>query len=431
MEMDQLVILKVEVNALEKSSFNNQWYVLAILSSIPVIMVLGNSMIIPVLPTIGAKFEVSSFQTSLLITLFSIPAAIVIPVAGILADRVGRKKTIFFSLILYGCGGLLSGLAAIWNSYSFMLISRMIQGIGAAGTAPITMVLVSDLYQEDQRSKSLGIIEAANAMGKVLSPILGSILAMIIWYAMFFAFPLLCVPIAICLWFFVNDSNRQKPPPLSEYLTHLKKIGQRQGKWMSTAFFAGFVTMFAMFGVLFYFSDYLENLLHKDGILKGLILAIPLLGLCLTSYLVGSYVKQKTNKMKWLIVTGLMVSCLMMAFVPWTERFLYLSALLLFIGVGCGFILPCLNTLITSAVGYQERGMITSLYSSVRFLGVALGPPSFGALNDRPIFLFLGVSILLLLTAFLASLLIRRPLRVRGKKDRSRLFMRRKRFSPT
>ena len=117
---------------------------------------------------------------------------------------------------------------------------------------------------------------------------------------------------------------------------------------------------------------YLENLLHKDGILKGLILAIPLLGLCLTSYLVGSYVKQKTNKMKWLIVTGLMGSCLMMAFVPWTERFLYLSALLLFIGVGCGFILPCLNTLITSAVGYQERGMITSLYSSVRFLGVAL-----------------------------------------------------------
>lgn len=416
---------------LERSSAKHRWSVLAILSSIPIIMVLGNSMIIPVLPTIGSKFDVSSFQTSLLITLFSIPAAIVIPVAGVLADRVGRKKTIFFSLILYGCGGLLSGLAAIWGSYTFMLISRIIQGIGAAGTAPITMVLVSDLYQEEERSKSLGIIEAANAMGKVLSPILGSLLAMIIWYAMFFAFPLLCVPIAICLWFFVKDPNKQEPPPPAEYMKHIKKIGQRQGKWMSVAFFAGLVTMFTMFGVLFYFSEYLEKTLKMDGMIKGFVLAIPLLGLCLTSYVVGSYVKQKTNKMKWLIVVGLSLSCIMMALVPWTERFLFLSAILLFIGVGCGFILPCLNTLITSAVGYQERGIITSLYSSVRFLGVALGPPTFGALNDRPILLFLSVSILLLLTSLLSIFFIRRPLRVRGKKDRSRLFMRRKRFSPT
>jgi ACDE family multidrug resistance protein len=177
------------------------------LTSIPLIMVLGNSMLIPVLPTISSVLGVSSFQVSLLITLFSIPAAIVIPIAGILSDRIGRKKVILISLILYGVGGLLAGIASVWKggSYGFLLAARIIQGIGAAGTAPIAMVLVSDLYTKENRSKALGIIEASNAMGKVLSPILGSLIALITWYAMFFAFPLLCVPAAIALWFLIKE----------------------------------------------------------------------------------------------------------------------------------------------------------------------------------------------------------------------------------
>ena len=74
--------------------------VLLTLSTIPFIMVIGNSMLIPVLPTAEEALNVNSFQVSLLITLFSIPAAIVIPVAGILADRIGRKQIVFYSLLL-------------------------------------------------------------------------------------------------------------------------------------------------------------------------------------------------------------------------------------------------------------------------------------------------------------------------------------------
>src|SRR5690606_39020200 len=123
--------------------------------------------------------------------------------------------------------------------------------------------------------KSLGMIEAANAMGKVLSPILGSLLAMIIWYAMFFAFPLLCIPIAVSLCFFVRDLSKLDPPPYSEYIRQIQKIWQRHGRWMLVAFFVGLITMFTMFGVLFYFSEYLETTLKTDGLLKGLVLAIP------------------------------------------------------------------------------------------------------------------------------------------------------------
>ncbi|MBA4494978.1 MFS transporter [Paenactinomyces guangxiensis] len=403
------------------------------LSSIPLIMVLGNSMLIPVLPKASSVLGVTSFQVSLLITLFSIPAAIIIPIAGILSDRIGRKKVIFFSLLLYGLGGLLAGFASIWKggSYSLLLASRIIQGIGAAGTAPIAMVLVSDLYKKESRSKALGIIEASNAMGKVLSPILGSLIALITWYAMFFVFPVFTIPAAIALWFLIKEPTAKKePPPLDEYIGHIKKIFQRQGKWMMVTFLAGAITMFTMFGVLFYLSNFLEQAYKIGGVIKGFVLAIPLLALCGTAYFTGSHVKEKTNQMRRLTLIGLIILALTVGIVPWLKQPVILISVTFLMGIGSGLILPCLNTLITSAVGLQERGIITSLYSSVRFFGVALGPPVFGALENRPFLLFIGTAVAVTLVVFLSLVFIQRPQRLRGKDGRSRLLIRKRRLHP-
>ncbi|TGU55161.1 MFS transporter, partial [Mesorhizobium sp. M00.F.Ca.ET.186.01.1.1] len=110
------------------------------------------------------KMQLTSLQTSLLITAFSIAAGIVIPLAGYLSDRFGRKIVILFSLALYGVGGLLAGLAAMWLDQPYMLImgGRVLQGIGAAGTAPIAMALVGDLFEGASESKALGLMETSN-----------------------------------------------------------------------------------------------------------------------------------------------------------------------------------------------------------------------------------------------------------------------------
>ena len=180
------------------------------LSGVPLIMVLGNSMLIPVFPDMERALDISKFQAGLTITLFSLPAGIAIPIMGFLCDKIGRKKIIVPSLILYGLGGLVSGLAIIFFNKSFpiLLSGRVIQGIGAAGTGPIAMALVSDIFTSNERSKALGSIEAANGLGKVLSPILGSAIALIVWYAIFFVYALFSVPIAIAVWLLIKE-----PPP--------------------------------------------------------------------------------------------------------------------------------------------------------------------------------------------------------------------------
>ena len=109
-----------------KNKSNNQkWAVLSI-SSIPLVMTLGNSMLIPVLPVMESKLGISPFQSSMIITIYSIVAIILIPIAGFLSDHIGRKKVIIPSLIITAIGGLISAWAG-WkmdNPYWIILIGR-------------------------------------------------------------------------------------------------------------------------------------------------------------------------------------------------------------------------------------------------------------------------------------------------------------------
>lgn len=383
-------------------------------------------MLIPVLPTMESELHITSFQVSLIITLFSVTAGVIIPLAGILSDRFGRKWVIVISLFIYGAGGLITGLAAIWNGgqYGWMLAGRILQGLGAAGTAPIAMALVSDLFRNHERSKVLGIIEASNGMGKVISPILGSLLALIAWYSLFFLFPIFCVVVAIAVSFFIHEPKNREKIPLSQYGKSLTQTWKRQGAWLLVAFLAGAVTLFILFGVLFYLSDFLEKRYGLNGVPKGLVLAIPLLAMSGISYFTGNHIKERTLLMKHLIVIGLIAIALGMGFVPLIHNTYLLLANLLIIGAGSGLVLPCLNILITSAVGSKERGMITSLYGSVRFLGVAMGPPVFSAMASHKWWLFFGNAVLAGGTALLCLWVLKQPEGIRGKGGQIRLYMR-------
>jgi len=110
------------------------WEFIAI-ASVPLVLVLGNSMLVPILPQMQEQLGISKFQSSLVITLFSVTAGIIIPISGYLSDRFSRKGIMIPSLIIYGAAGVLAGFGAVWKSYWIVIIARAIQGLGAAGTA--------------------------------------------------------------------------------------------------------------------------------------------------------------------------------------------------------------------------------------------------------------------------------------------------------
>ncbi|MCQ2560401.1 MAG: MFS transporter, partial [Clostridia bacterium] len=299
--------------------------------------------------------------------------------------RFGRKKVIIPALIIYGIGGLLSGLS-VWllgsKAFGLLLAGRIIQGIGAAGTAPVAMALCGDLFQGSQRSKILGLMEASNGFGKVISPILGSALGLIIWYAVFLFFPIIMVPVVLALAFLVKekDKNTQKQS-CQAYWQAVKQIFAKKSGLLLTSFLAGMSTLLILFGVLFFLSEYLEKTYHLQGIPKGLALAVPVLFLTITSFLTGLGLKKQTKPLKWLVCSGLGIIALAMALLGIFSHNTWLFFISISLaGVGAGLAMPCLNIIITSSCSAERRGMLTSLYGSVRFFGVAIGPPAFGLL---------------------------------------------------
>ncbi|TPG69062.1 MFS transporter [Brevibacillus laterosporus] len=350
------------------------------LTGVPLVMVLGNSMLIPILPTMKAELHLTSFQTSFLITAFSIAAGIIIPLAGYLSDRFNRKVVIMIALTLYGAGGLLAGLAALWvtNPYWLIILGRVLQGIGAAGTSPIAMALVGDLFDGASESKALGLLETSNGLGKVLSPILGSLFALWTWYAVFLAFPVICAVVLVIFLLLVKEKKQKKQPKsVKEYLGSIGKVFKQNGKWLIPAFFIGSICLSTLFGVLFYLSDLLEETYKIDGVLKGAFLAIPLLAMSIMAFITGAIIKKKLTVMRYFIITGMLLLTFSYAGASFVSNVYFLIGILVFGSVGTGMILPCLNSMIIGAVTKTERGMITSLYNGVRFIGVALGPPIF------------------------------------------------------
>jgi ACDE family multidrug resistance protein len=126
------------------------------------------------------------------------------------------------------------------------------------------------------------------------------------------------------------------------------------------------------------------------------------------SFATGFIIKKKKTLMKILVVAGLAIMTAALAFLPMVRGVMIYFTAISIIGVGTGMALPCLNNFITSAASMEERGLVTSLYGSVRFFGVAFGPPIYGFLMAKSTSLmFWSSAALALLTAVTALIFIK------------------------
>jgi len=390
----------------------NRKSALLALSSIPLIMTLGNSMLIPVLPEIRRQLHITPFQTSLLITVFSVMAILLIPLAGYLSDRIGRKKVIIPSLAIAGVGGGICAAASIWlaNAYPYILIGRVLQGIGAAGAAPIVMPLVGDLFKSEKKvSAGLGLIETSNTFGKVLSPIIGSLLAWIAWYYPFVSIPVFsALSVILVLWLVPSPEKERDPVPFKEFLHGLVKLLRQKGRWLYVLFALGGVGMFMLFAFLIYLSDILEDKFHMKGVMKGAVLAVPLAILCTASYVTGKIIGENKRRMKLLTTAGFLLATAASAACIWFESVIGQIVCLSTAGLGIGVALPCLDAFITEGIEQERRGTVSSFYSSLRFAGVAIGPPVASLLTGRsPAPLFWTLAAVGFASALLAWFFIR------------------------
>lgn len=146
------------------------WVTLAILSLIGLIIVYGETMIIPAIPDLVKDFNIPYNTTAWILTAYLIAGAVATPIVGKLSDIYGKKRILLLVMIIYTAG---TSVGIISNDISSMIILRTIQGIGMS-VFPIAFTIIREKFPENKLSIAQGILTSIFAAGGVIGLSLGA-----------------------------------------------------------------------------------------------------------------------------------------------------------------------------------------------------------------------------------------------------------------
>lgn len=170
--------------------------------------IMSGATIAPALPAIQEHFSAvpnAAFLVKLLLTILGVVIALTAPLSGLLTDRLGRRSVLLVALGLYILGGA-SGL--VMESIGWLLVGRVILGLGVAGTMTTTAALINDLFRGPPLSQFLSWQSAFSSFGGALLFPLSGLLATLSWHMPFalYLLPVLLLPLA---WRLPNRMSQQ------------------------------------------------------------------------------------------------------------------------------------------------------------------------------------------------------------------------------
>ncbi len=132
--------------------------------------VLDGTVVNTGLPKIMASFGIGLDKVQWIITAYMLAMAVMLPTSGWLADRFGYKRMYFLGLFLFTFGSFLCSLSPNEN---MLIVSRVIQGLGAGTLQPLGMAIISREFPVKQRGLALGFWGIAAAASISFGPTIG------------------------------------------------------------------------------------------------------------------------------------------------------------------------------------------------------------------------------------------------------------------
>jgi EmrB/QacA subfamily drug resistance transporter len=130
---------------------------------------LDNTIVGTALPQIVGELGGIGLMTWLT-TAYMLTATTVVPIAGKLADLIGRKSVYISGLIIFMVGSILCGMAQTMEQ---LIIFRGLQGIGGGIMMPMAMVIIGDIFTGEERAKWQGVFGAIFGLASILGPQIG------------------------------------------------------------------------------------------------------------------------------------------------------------------------------------------------------------------------------------------------------------------
>ncbi|MBU2670996.1 DHA2 family efflux MFS transporter permease subunit [Actinoplanes bogorensis] len=169
----------------------SRWYALAAMALSTLAVGLDTTVLSVALPTLARDLEASTGELQWFTTAYLLVLAAALLPAGLLGDRLGRKRMLIGALVLFGVASVACAYA---SSAGLLIAARAVLGLGAAVIMPLSGAVLTTLFDSSERARAMSIWVTASALGIPLGPLLGGWLLDHFWWGSVF---LINVPVVI------------------------------------------------------------------------------------------------------------------------------------------------------------------------------------------------------------------------------------------
>ena len=410
--------------------YDRRWWILAVLCVCLLIVGIDGTIVNVALPSLVRELGASSSQLQWIVDAYTLVFASFLLVAGSGGDRYGRKRALLVGLFVFGAGSLASAFAGSANT---LIFTRAIQGFGAAFIMPSTLSILTNVFPVSERGRAIGIWAGVSGLGVAIGPITGGYLLEHFWWGSIFLVNVPIIIIAMVATLIIVPNSRDEHAPALDLVGTLLSVltlvallyaiieGPTRG-WSDTVIVVAFVmgvvllgafiaweahsdhpmldvsffknprfsaasaaitlVFFAMFGSLFFVSQYLQFVLGYDALSSGVRLLPVAFALVIAAPLSSLFVARVGTKF---VVTGGLV---LIAFAMWlfsyvttTSGYGLVAAVLFILGIGMGLAMAPATESIMGSLPPEKAGVGSAVNDTTREIGGALGVAILGSIT--------------------------------------------------
>ncbi len=409
---------------------NRKWWTLFAVSFGLFMIMLDNTVVNVALPTMERDLHVSISQLEWVVIAYALTFASLLITGGKLADLFGRRRLFIIGLVVFSLSSLACGFA---SSAGFLIGARAVQGVGAALMNPATLSIIVATFPPRQRGQAIGIWAGVSALALAIGPLAGGLITQHLnWNWIFFinvpvgALAIVVSQLAIresrdtsleqsidlpglvtsggflfALSYALVEGNTHgwTSPEIIGLFTgaalllavfilveHRQRLAMldlslfRIGSFAGANIVAMLVTL-SMFGVFFFVSLYVQNILHYSATQAGAIFLPMVLLISFVAPIAGKLSDRLGSR--WLMgggMTLLGISLLLYERVGIHSTFWTLLPAMIVGGIGMAITMSPMTSAAMGAVPVDKAGVGSGVLNSFRQVGGSLGIAVMGAI---------------------------------------------------
>jgi MFS transporter, DHA2 family, multidrug resistance protein len=207
----------------ERGVGSGRWWALGALVLSGLVIGLDTTILVTALPTLSTKLGATTSQLQWISAAYTLAWAGLLLPAGVLGDRLGRRRMLLFGLLIFGISSV---VASRMTSANGLIAMRAVMGAGAAVIVPLTLSILPTMFSEEERPRAISLTAVGTFLGLPLGPLVaGWLLTRYDWGTIFLINAPVVILALLGVGFLVPESKDPRAPRLDWLGAALAVVG--------------------------------------------------------------------------------------------------------------------------------------------------------------------------------------------------------------